>query len=404
MNNGNITNNDLYVNQLLTVLVPPPGEILNEEMEYRCITQQKLAAQTDLQYSVRYAIFFSIFAPFNFTVNMRKFNFLFLCFLLPSALLAQVPQASISNMSWGADYKLHVKLANDSAYVVDVKALYHADGKLFVDTADMAATYYPVALDDEFVNYIKSKNLLSADTQLHDTVSTGNYHTLWSSIHAAIGGAYIHFVNCLVYALEWDTLMLRGPIFKRPVTDWRPDPMTQSFRRTRKWTFYYPSTQKLAKREYRLRRSEGDLADLHGVPNSFIDLFLNTSESRYQRMRKEGKVNQVAQIDLVRILLGAKYLGDAQIRSITNSVTSAVLHYSRRTMPSIIIFDDYKAAVAMSLERDGYKIDRIVYSDGEVAGRRELDGRTELIEKLIKTINEANERVFQKRLGVYYQQ
>lgn len=310
-------------------------------------------------------------------------------------------QPTISVMKWASDYKLHVKLANDSAYVVDVKGLHHTGGNLF-DTTDRSTTYYPVSLDKEFVNYIKSKNLMEEDAVRSDTVKTST-KTLWSAVHSEIGGSYVHFVNCLVYMLESQPLALTSPIFKRPTTGWKPKPMTQSYKRTRKWEFYYPSTQKQAKKEYKLRLKENDLSDLHGVPSRFIDLFMSTSQGEYEKMQSDGKVNQVAQIDLVRLLLGAKYLGEAQIRSITSYVKTAILRYNVNTMPSIIIFDDYKAAVAMTLERDGYKINRIVYSDSETASRNELEGRTEMIEQLIKTINRANEQVFQKRLRMYYQ-
>ncbi|HPV57845.1 MAG TPA: hypothetical protein PKW61_12000, partial [Tenuifilaceae bacterium] len=62
---------------------------------------------------------------------------------------AQTLQPTISAMKWGADYKLHVKLANDSAYVMDVKGLYHTGKNLFIDTTDKSTTYYPVTLDKE---------------------------------------------------------------------------------------------------------------------------------------------------------------------------------------------------------------------------------------------------------------
>lgn len=309
-------------------------------------------------------------------------------------------QQSISTMRWGADYKLHVRMANDSAYVLDVKGLYHSTDDLFADTSKHATTYYPVQLDPDFVAHIKRTNLSDAETA--QAAQTSN-RTLWSAIHARIGGGYVHFVNCLVYTLEAQSAMLGDPIFARPVTNWKPKPMTKSYKRTRKWAYYYPSTQKTAQREYKLRLKENDLGDLHGVPAQFIELFLKTSQSAYDKLRQQGKANQVAQIDLVRLLLGAKYLSEPQIRRVSNAVAEAVLRYSSNTMPSIIIFDDYRAAVAMSLARDGYHIERIVYADSDQASRHELDGRTQMIEQLIRTINEANEQVFRKKLHQYYQ-
>ncbi|MBQ9471320.1 MAG: hypothetical protein IJU72_10280 [Bacteroidales bacterium] len=309
-------------------------------------------------------------------------------------------RTSISAMRWGADYKLHVRMANDSAYVLDVKGLYHSGGDLFADTNSRSTTYYPVTLDPDFVAHIKRTNLAVPDTAPQAATSD---KTLWSAIHARIGGGYVHFVNCLVYTIEAHPALLSAPIFVRPATKWKPKPMTQSYKRTRGWQYYFPSTQKQAKREYKCRLKENDLADLHGVPQRFIDLFMSTSQRAYDLMRQQGRANQVAQIDLVRLLLGAKYLGEPQIRSISNGVAEAVMRYSSSTMPSIIIFDDYHAAVAMSLGRDGYQIDRIVYADAEQASHHELESRTEMIEQLIRTINQANEQVFQKRLRQYYQ-
>ncbi len=317
---------------------------------------------------------------------------------------AQTLQPTISAMKWGADYKLHVKLANDSAYVMDVKGLYHTGKNLFIDTTDKSTTYYPVTLDKEFIDYIKNKKI---EEQAIDTIKTDtlkvSYKTLWSATHANLGGGYIHFVNCLVYSLESQQLKLTDPIFKRPVTEWKPNPMTESYKRTRKWEFYYPSTQKTAQKEYKLRLKENDLRDLQGVPTRFIELFLETSQSEYDKLISNRKMQLVSQIDLVRMLLGAKYLGEDQIRHISSKVLGAVVKYNVNTMPSVIIFDDYNAAVAMSLNSKGYQIDYIVYSDGETVSGADLEGRTALIEGLIKNINEANERVFRKRLQIYYQ-
>lgn len=311
-------------------------------------------------------------------------------------------QPTISAMRWGADYKLHVKLANDSDYVVDVRGLYHTGKDLFIDTTDNSATYYPVTLDKEFVDYIKSKRIYN-DESSTDSLTQTSYKTLWSALHGNIGGGYIHFINCMVYALESQNLRLSDPILMRPATKWKPKPMTQSYKRTRKWTYYYPNTQQLALKEYKLRKREGDLKDLQGVPQPFIDLFLSTSQSDYDRMVANRGMREVAQIDLVKLLLGAKYLGEDQIRYISSRVLIAVMKYNVNTMPSVIIFDDYNAAVALSLGVNGYKIEKIVYSDGEVVSGSELEGRTELIEALIKRINEANERVFRKKLQIYYQ-
>jgi hypothetical protein len=189
---------------------------------------------------------------------------------------------------------------------------------------------------------------------------------------------------------------------KRPVTSWKPKPETKTYKRTRKWDYYIPYHQKLAQREYKLKKREGDLKDLQGVPSKFIELFLNTSQKDYEILRTEGKRMQVAQIDLIRLLLGAKYLGVDQIEFIQNRVTSSVLMYSVNNLPSVIIFDDYNAAVAMTLDYSGYKIDYVVFRDQESISSEEQGSRIDKIESLIETINEANDRVFQKRLSTYY--
>lgn len=317
-----------------------------------------------------------------------------------SGLAQQALQPTISAMRWGADYKLHIKMANDSAYVVDVKGLYHTGKNIFTDST---TTYYPVTLDKEFVDYIKNKKIEEPDSISKLDSTKISYKTLWSATHTHIGGGYIHFVNCLIYSLESQQLKLTEPIFKRPSTGWKPKPMTKTYKRTRKWEYYYPSNQRLAQREYQLRRKENDLKDLQGVPSRFIRLFLETTEPEYKRMIRENQSQQVTQIDLVRLLLGAKYFGEGQIRHIGARVYSAILKYNVNTLPSIIIFDDFNAAVAMSLNTAGYNIEYIVYSDGEIVPGDELSGRTQMIEGLVKNINEANERVFRKRLQIYYQ-
>lgn len=334
---------------------------------------------------------------------MKRVVFTFIAgLLIGNALAQQGIQPTIAAMRWGADYKLHVKLANDSDYVVDVRGLYHTGKDLFIDTTDNTATYYPVSLDKEFVDYIKSKRIYNDEAKA-DSVRQTSYKTLWSALNGNLGGGYIHFINCLVYALESQNLRLTDPILMRPATKWKPKPMTATYRRTRKWAYHYPNTQQLAHKEYKLRKKEGDLKDLQGVPQPFVDLFLLTSQADYEKMTANRRLREVAQIDLVKLLLGAKYLGEDQIRYISSRVLIAVLKYNVNTMPSVIIFDDYNAAVALSLGVDGYKIEKIVYSDGEVVSGSELEGRTQLIEALIKRINEANERVFRKKLQLYYQ-
>ncbi len=321
--------------------------------------------------------------------------------LYSSIAVSQSPMPSIREMRWGRDFNLHVKLSNDTNYVMDVRALHHT-GELTLNLLDESTTYYPVSLDEEFIDYIKNRKLEIEKQIQVDTVPAGRPTTLWSSLHGTLGGGYVHFINCLVYGLESQHLSLSNPIMKRPVTNWKPKPITKTYKRTRKWEYYIPYDQKLAQREYRLRKKENDLKDLQGVPSKFLEIFLNTSQKDYELLRAEGKRMQVAQIDLIRLLLGARYLGIDQIEFIQNRVTSSVLLYSVNNLPSVIIFDDYNAAVAMTLDNSGYKIDYVVFRDQEQISPEEQSTRIDRIEALIETINEANEKVFRKRLSTYY--
>lgn len=318
-----------------------------------------------------------------------------------SVAVSQSPMPSVREMRWGRDFNLHVSLSNDTNYVMDVRALHHAGGVL-IDPSDESTTYYPVTLDEEFIEFIKTSKLETEKRAESDTIPVGKPRTLWSALHGTLGGGYVHFVNCLVYALESNHLNLDDPIMRRPITSWKPKPRTQTWKRTRKWEHYIPYDQKLAQREYKLRKRENDLRDLHGVPAKFIEAFLKTSQKDYEKLKAEGRRMQVAQIDIVRLLLGAKYLGMDQIEFIQNRVTSSVLLYSVNNLPSVIIFDDYKAAVAMSLDKSGYKIDYVVFRDQERISAEEQSYRIDMIEALIKNINEANDRVFRKRLSTYY--
>lgn len=312
-------------------------------------------------------------------------------------------QPKISEMKWGLDYNLHVKLSNDTNYVMDVRGLYHTGKNLFIDTTDQSTTYYPVALDNEFIQYLKDQKINGKDVTADDSIKTDAAKTLWSSLHKSLGGGYVHFINCLIYTLESNQLFLTDPIMKRPISDWKPKPMTESYKRTHKWEFYIPYDQKTAKKEFNKRKSEKDLKDLQGIPNNFIDIFQSTNQKQYDMYRADQKKQILSQIDIVRLILGAKYLGKDQILYIQSKVLTAVLRYNINTLPSVIIFDDYNAAVSMTLDNTGYKIGYIVFRDQSTISIEESDSRFKKIEAMVKAVNEANDRVFKKRLQNYYQ-
>lgn len=327
---------------------------------------------------------------------MKKLTviFVFACLYFPS--FAQ----TVKEMRWTYDYKLHVKFSNDTSQVVDVKALQHS-GSLTDAISDSEATYYPVSLDADFVKALKDKKLL-VDQNGADSLQKGNNQTLWSALHTSLGGGYIHFINCMMYGLESGHLNLADPIMKRPVTSWRPRPMTESFRRTRKWTDYIPSNQKLAQKEFKTQQKKNEHRDIMLLPADFRVLFLSTDQKEYEKLKAAGDKKSVAKIDLIRLLLGAKYLGEDQIKYIKAKVLTAIYQYSANSLPSVIIFDDLNAAVAMTLNADGYKVEQIVFRDADSIDQEEMNGRKARIEAFVKAINEANERVFKRRLSSYY--
>lgn len=326
--------------------------------------------------------------------------FLSLLLLNSQGLWAQSRQ--IRSMTWNKEYQLQVQLADDSTYVMDVRGLYHQGAWSPEQEQVKGTTFFPVNFDPEFIAYLKSHPLTGAapDSAKHTASSNA---TLWSALNAHIGGGYVHLINCLIYALENGTIHLQSPIMLRPVTKWKPSPMTLTYKRTHKWTYYVPSTQREAKKEYKLRKKEEALQDLQGIPERFVELFLETSEREYRKLREDNQVSKVAQIDLVRLLLGAKYLGENQIAYIGDGVKQAVAQYSAHNLPSVIIFDDFNAAVAMRLDQQGYQVDYIVFQSQEAISDQELQKRRNKILTLVNNINAANTALFQRRLSQYYE-
>jgi len=327
----------------------------------------------------------------------RKCCWLISLLLLTYAVHAQVTSEGslIDKMRWGRDFKLYLELDNDSNYIMDIKELHHVTTQTEGDKETF--TYYPVRLDPEFVQQLKTQSYSSErDTNSITTTNT----TLWSALHGAIGGGWVHFINCLLYSLETQHLSLTAPLMKRPESKWKPRPVTESYKRTKKWTYYVPVNQKLAQKEYKKRRTAADLADLQDVPQAFIDLFVNTSDKDYQTlMRKEDK----AKIDLIKLLLGAKYLGTTQITYIRSQVLKAATHYATNQLPSVIILDNFNAAVAMSLNESGYHIEKIVFSDQKTADKFTLRARENRIRDVIAHINQVNNEIFRKKLKQHYQ-
>ncbi len=297
--------------------------------------------------------------------------------------------SQISEMNWEIDYQVYLKLANDSNYTYDIREAFHVTDVKNIQSSDFV--FYPVNPGKDYVQKVQEA-----------TQSEKKYSTLWSALNGKIGGGWVHFTNCIAYALETEKVDLTSPLMKRPESNWKPNPVTDSYKRTKKWDYYIPYSQKNAQKEYAKRLSENNLGDLKSLPKSYIELFLNTGQKEYNNYKKEGKRNIVAKIDLVKVILGANYLGEAQINYMSNSILESVLAYSSNMLPTLIIFDEFGAAAAMSLDAEGYKIDHISFQRTLNLSEEEVQSRTKEINGIVAKINEYNSASFKKRLGNYY--
>ncbi len=308
-------------------------------------------------------------------------------------------------MRWSSDFNIHITFSNDSSTILDVRGLYHSSATMpQMAVGSEEVTYYPVSLDPEFVNALKNRNI---DSFANDTVivthnDTLRAKTLWSALHNEIGGGYIHFINCLIYSLESKSLNLYSPFYMRPQSDWKPNPMTESYRRTQKWKYYFPDNQKLAQKEYLIKEKNGELGDIKLLPKSFIDLFLNTNQKQYDMLVANNENNKVAIINMVRLLVSANYLGLDQIALIQGAVSRSIMKYSINSLPSVIVFDDFGAAVAMTLDHEGYKIDNVVFNQQDQLSAEEIEQRMQLMQSVIRQVNSINKKIFEKNLKNYY--
>ena len=319
---------------------------------------------------------------------------------------AQLPSNSnfIKDMQWGIDYKIHLKLFNDSSYTINVQDLIHSK-TYSSDTISGEFVYYPVMLARDFVDKLKTSN---SEDMTSTTLSEGNTGktpktiTLWNSLHESIGGGWVHFINCLLYSLETRYLNLEAPLMERPKSKWKPNPVTTTYIRTHKWKYYVPIDQKQARKEYFIKKKEYQLDNLNEVPSDFINLFLNTNNRQYKKLVDSKNITKQARIDLVKLLIGANYLGAAQITYIKTMVQKAVLQYSYNQLPNVILFDDLDAAVVMSLNENGYKLEKVVYRNNKDLSESERTEREQKIEFTIKSINKANQKIFEERLKNLY--
>ena len=334
---------------------------------------------------------------------MKRILLVLLAFgCLNTIIKSQQQQTTIKQMSWGPDYQVYMQLNNDTTYNLQIAELFHANPEdIFNRKSEFF--YYPVNFEQ---SYIDSLLLISSKSEEQTTVVPHEPKirklTLWNSVGQSVGGGWVHFVNCLVYVLETRQLELTAPLLKKPQSNWKPNPMTQSFKRTHKWTYFAPVEQKFAKKEYKIRKKNNQLGDLQSIPQAYIDLMLNTSEKEYKKMQERHEYSKLARIDLVKLILGTPYLSEVQIDYIKSRVLLAIRNYNAYRMPTVLIFDKYDAAVAMSLDGMGYKAEKIVYKDETNLSSEEIKQRTVIINGIIALINESNKKAFQERLNGLY--
>ncbi len=285
-------------------------------------------------------------------------------------------------------------MKNDSDYTYDIRQLFHIKENPSDSAADFI--FYPVNLDEEYINN------LGGDSTINENIGSSSFKTLWGALHESLGGGWVHFINCLLYSLEAEQLDLTAPLMRRPATGWKPKPVTDSYQRTKKWKYYVPVNQKLAIKEYKLRMKRNEPGDLKNIPEEFIDLFLKTNNKDYHKYIENKKVNIVAKIDLVKILLGANFLSEIQINYIRSQVLSSIRTYSINRIPSVLVFDDFDAAAAISMDLNGYKLEALAFKTSANLTYEQMEERREQISKIISDINIYNRNSFRKQLLNYY--
>ena len=300
---------------------------------------------------------------------------------------------SVTEFKWELDYKVFLKLANDSNFSYDIRQVFHIPKDPINLNQDYV--YYPVNLDNEYIEQLKQRSVSVADSNL-------KYKTLWSALHASLGGGWVHFTNCLLYAFETGQLSLTAPLMQRPETTWKPKPLTESYKRTRKWKYYVPAEYKNALKEYKIRKTNNALGDLKSLPDEYINLFLNTNDKQYKKYLEANEKNILAKVDLVKLLLGTNFIGEAQISYIRSTVLSSTKNYSLGKLPSVVIFDEFDAAAVMTLNQNGYNLDAVAFKKSSEMTPEEISTKKQQISEIIKKINEYNQNSFIKRLENYY--
>ena len=334
---------------------------------------------------------------------MRKLKIALIFLLLNSVFIfSQTQQIGIRQMTWGPDYQVYLQMDNDSSYRYEIDKLFHANPDVAF-TNQTEFVYYPVNFEPSYIDSLLS---LTSESEEFTAQKPQNPQirkvTLWGAIGPAIGGGWVHFINCLVYSLETSQLDLTSPLLTRPASTWKPKPMTETFKRTRKWKYYSPVEQKYARKEYKARLKKNQLGDLQSIPQEYINLMLTTSDKEYKLLQKNKDRKKIAKIDLVKLMLGAPYMSEPQIEYVKSRVLTAISSYNKQHMPSVLIFDKYQAAVAMTLDGLGYKAQKIVFRDQGSLTPQEIMQRTYIIRGVVALINEANNKALKERLNGLY--
>jgi hypothetical protein len=324
---------------------------------------------------------------------MRKFSFTVLCSVVFICSISAQPRKNIiREMKWGLESTISLTMANDSVYAINIDDIFQTDQN---PNSIEEAIYFPVGQSYDCIEKYKNNNISKDDDK--------NLDNIYNAVHSVTGGNFAHFLNLVMYSLQTYQLDLKAPEMMRPITKWRPSPVTESYIRTKRWKYYVPVDYKNAKKEYEFRKKKNKMAELEGIPMAFIRRSNKTKDAKYYKLSNLGYNDLTAEIDLVRLMLGSNFLGKEQIRYIRNSVLQAVSEYKIYDLPSLIIFNNYKAAVAMSLDATGYKIEGIVFSENEKIEQVEKDRRTAEIQKIIQNINDANQRSIEKKIKKLYE-
>ncbi len=322
---------------------------------------------------------------------MKKISLLLLLTLLVLSAQAQPRKNVIREMKWGLESTISLTMANDSIYEINIEDVFQTDQSVNSSDNDI---YFPVNLSYDYIEKFKN-NGISKDED-------ANLENIYRAVHSITGGSFAHFMNLMIYSLQTYQLDLKSPEMMRPITKWRPNPITESYVRTRRWKYYTPQEFKNAKKEYDYRKKHNNLVELEGIPMAFIRRSNKTKDTKYVKLSNLGYNDQTAEIDLVRLMLGSNFLGKDQIRYIRNCVLQAVSEYKIYELPSLIIFKNYKAAVAMSLDATGYKVEGTVFSDDKQIDQGEKDRRTAEIQHVIQNINEANQKAIERKIKKLY--